>query len=95
MITQQDFSYEGISWKDGGRSRETGVDCAGLAALQGVHLRLVGAPFVLVVHRRADAVTDQAADQTADRGARQTIAGAATRDCRAEQRAATGAEQGA
>ncbi len=33
MIAPIDFNFVGIPWKDRGRARATGVDCAGLAAL--------------------------------------------------------------
>src|SRR5204863_8808351 len=41
---------------------------ARLTAFEGLHLRRVGAPLVFVVHGGADAI----ADQTTDRGARDT-----------------------
>src|SRR5262245_26036325 len=60
--------------------------CAGLAAFESLHLRRVGAALVFVVHRRTDAIADQAPD----RGA-----GDAGREPRSRVAAELGSDEGA
>jgi hypothetical protein len=66
-----------------------------LAALERIHLRRIGALFVLVVERGTDAIAYQTTEDATDRGAGKTIAGSATRNRRTYQRARASADQSA
>jgi hypothetical protein len=65
-----------------------------LTSVKRFHLRCIGALFIFVVERSADAIADKAAERAADRRAGKTIAGSPTGNGSPDQRASAGAEQG-
>jgi hypothetical protein len=60
-----------------------------LAALEGVHLRRIGALLVFVVQRRADTIAYQAAENATNRRASESVSGPATCDRGPKERAGT------
>jgi hypothetical protein len=60
-----------------------------LAALEGVHLRRIGALLVFVVQRRADTIAYQAAENATNRRASESVSGPATCDRGPKERSGT------
>src|SRR5262249_4714300 len=57
-----------------------------------LHLRRVGAPFIIIIHSGADAITDQAADRRARQTGGDALAGSAT-ELRTDQAAGNRADE--